>query len=185
MSRVDITVVIVNYNVRPFLDHCLQSVQRASVGLNVQVIVVDNASQDGSAVMIQERYPDVTLIANAENVGFARANNQAFERAEGDVVLILNPDSFVQEDTLQQLWSRLKTSQDVGAVGPKIILPDGCFEPRSMRGFPTPWAAFSYLSGLSAVFPKSPFFSRYLLTYLNQDSEHEVDALSGLSLIHI
>ena len=183
MSRVDITVVIVNYNVRPFLDHCLQSVQRASVGLNVQVIVVDNASQDGSAVMIQERYPDVTLIANAENVGFARANNQAFERAEGDVVLILNPDSFVQEDTLQQLWSRLKTSQDVGAVGPKIILPDGCFEPRSMRGFPTPWAAFSYLSGLSALFPKSPFFSRYLLTYLNQNSEHEVDALSGCCMM--
>ncbi|MFH1515913.1 MAG: glycosyltransferase, partial [bacterium] len=179
MSRIDLTVVIVNYNVRPFLDHCLQSVERASSGLKVQTIVVDNASADDSVEMVKARYPDVILIENRENKGFARANNQAFELALGETVLILNPDSFVQEDTLHSLISCLESSEDIGAVGPKIIMPDGRFEPRSMRGFPNPWAAFSYLSGLSSLFPRSKFFSRYLLTYLDPELQHEVDALSG------
>ncbi len=179
MSGVDITVVIVNYNVRPFLDHCLQSVFRAMKNLQVQVIVVDNASADDSAEMVRTRYPQVTLIENIENVGFAKANNQAFKLADGEAVLILNPDSFVQEDTLELMLARLNKTDDVGAIGPKILLPDGRFEPRSMRGFPTPWAAFSYLSGLSTLFPKSSFFSRYLLTYLDRDREQDVDALSG------
>lgn len=183
MSPVDITVVIVNYNVRPFLDHCLQSVLRASKGLNVQVIVVDNASQDASAEMVHQRYPQVTLIVNDENVGFGRANNQAFQIAEGEAVLILNPDSFVQEDTLKILIKRIKADENIGAIGPKIILPDGRFEPRSMRGFPTPWAAFSYLSGLSTLFHKSRFFSRYLLTYLDREQEQDVEALSGCCMM--
>ncbi|MCX6641025.1 MAG: glycosyltransferase [bacterium] len=179
MSQIDITVVIVSYNVKSFLNHCLQSIQRASVGFQVKIVVVDNASEDGSAAMIRERYPEVTLIANDDNVGFGRANNQGFAVAEGDAVLILNPDAFIQEDTLKALWTRLQSSPDVGAIGPKIIKPDGQFEPRSMRGFPTPWASFSYLTGLSALFPKSPFFNRYLLTYLDPDQEHDVEALSG------
>jgi hypothetical protein len=183
MPRVDITVVIVNYNVRPFLDHCLQSVLRASAGIDVKVIVVDNASEDGSVEMVKQRYPQVTLISNTENLGFARANNQAFQQAEGEFVLIINPDAFVQQDTLKTLQSRLTSLGDVGAVGPKIILPDGRFEPRSMRGFPTPWAAFSYLSGFSALFPRSRLFSRYLLTYLDPDREQEVDALSGCCMM--
>lgn len=183
MSRVDISVVIVSYNVRPFLDHCLQSVQRACDNLPVQIIVVDNASSDASADMVRSRYPDVTLIENKDNVGFARANNQAFEQAVGDAILIINPDSFVQEDTLKTLWDCLQSADDVGAVGPKIIMPDGRLEPRSMRGFPTPWAAFSYLSGLSSLFPKSRFFSRYLLTHLDPDRQHEVDALSGCCMM--
>lgn len=183
MSGIDISVVIVSYNVRSFLDHCLQSVQRASQGLTVQVIVVDNASSDDSAEMVKQRYSNVTLIANTENAGFARANNQAFELAQGEAVLILNPDSFVQEDTLRTLYRRLKELDDAGAIGPKILLPDGRFEPRSMRGFPTPWVAFSYLTGLSALFPKRRFFSRYLLTYLNPDEEQTVDALSGCCLM--
>lgn len=183
MSRVDISVVIVSYNVRPFLDHCLQSVQRACDDLTVQIIVVDNASSDDSTHMVKNRYPGVTLIENGDNIGFARANNQAFEIASGDAVLILNPDSFVQEDTLKTLWDCLQAEDDVGAVGPKIIMPNGHFEPRSMRGFPTPWAAFSYLSGLSALFPKSRLFSRYLLTHLDPDQQHEVDALSGCCMM--
>ncbi len=183
MSQYDITVVIVSYNVRSFLDHCLQSVRRASAGLKVQVIVVDNASSDESARMVAQRYPDVTLIANQENVGFGRANNQAFNQAQGEFVLVLNPDSFVQEDTLVLLRQRLQELPQVGAIGPRIILPDGHFEPRSMRGFPTPWAAFSYLSGFSAIFPRSPKFSRYLLTYLDPEKENQVGALSGCCML--
>jgi GT2 family glycosyltransferase len=183
MSSVDLSVVVVSYNVRAFLDHCLQSVKRARDGLNVQLIVVDNASQDGSADMVAQRHPDVHLIANRENLGFGRANNQAFEVALGEAVLILNPDSFVQEDTLTNLLQKLRQSPDVGAIGPKILLPDGHYEPRSMRGFPTPWVAFSYLSGLSALFPRSRFFGRYLLTYLDHEREHEVDSLSGCCMM--
>ncbi|RJP74068.1 MAG: glycosyltransferase [Candidatus Zixiibacteriota bacterium] len=183
MSQVDITVVIVSYNVRSFLDHCLQSVRLASAGLAVQTIVVDNASADDSAAMVAQRYPDVTLIANRENVGFGRANNQAFELARGEAVLVLNPDAFVQEDTLRRLLERLQASPEAGAVGPKIIKPDGRFEPRSKRGFPTPWVAFSYLSGLAALFPRNPRFSHYLLTHLDPDREHEVDALSGCCMM--
>lgn len=179
MPQADVTVIIVNYNVRPFLDHCLQSVKRASARLRSQIIVVDNASTDDSVTMLKQKYPDVILIENRENVGFGRANNQAIEKATGEIVLILNPDSFVQEDTLDILISALRSTPDAGAVGPKIIKPDGHFEPRSMRGFPTPWAAFSYLAGLSALFPRSRFFSRYLLTYLDPEREQEVDALSG------
>ncbi len=183
MPEIDVTVVVVNYNVRPFLDHCLQSVLRSAQNLEVQVIVVDNASEDGSAEMVRSRYPQVTLIENSENVGFARANNQAFELAQGEAVLILNPDSFVQEDTLSSLLVKLREGADIGAVGPKILLPDGRFEPRCMRGFPTPWVAFSYLTGLSALFPQSRFFSRYLLTYLDHEKEQEVDALSGCCMM--
>ncbi len=183
MAQPSISVVVVSYNVRPFLDHCLRSLQRASQGGDVQIIVVDNASSDRSAEMVEERYPDVLLIRNRENIGFARANNLAFEKACGDFVLILNPDSFVQEDTLSILAERLMRMPDVGAVGPKIILPDGRFEPRSMRGFPTPWAAFSYLTGLSALFPRSRTFSRYLLTYLDPESENDVGALSGCCMM--
>jgi O-antigen biosynthesis protein len=178
-----ITVVIVSYNVRSFLNHCLQSVFRACEGFCVKVIVVDNASKDDSADMVRERYPNVTLITNSENVGFGRANNQAFAQAEGDAILILNPDAFIQEDTLRILWSKLQSDPTIGAIGPKILLPNGTFEPRSMRGFPTPWASFSYLTGLSTLFPKSHFFSRYLLTYLDPDQSHDVDALMGCCIM--
>jgi len=183
MAAVDITVVIVNYNVRPFLNHCLQSIFRAGDGLNVEVIVVDNASTDNSAEMVEQNYPDVILLANQENVGFARANNQAFRIAKGEAILILNPDSFVQTDTLRTLFEHLEQTADIGAIGPKILLPDGRFEPRSMRGFPTPWAAFSYLSGLATLFPRSAFFNRYLLTHLDREKQQEVDALSGCCMM--
>jgi GT2 family glycosyltransferase len=183
MSAVDLSVVIVSYNVRLFLDHCLQSVFRAARDLRVQVIVVDNASQDGSAEMADRRYPQACLIENRENMGFARANNQAFAVAKGEAVLILNPDAFIQENTLRVLLTRLSSSREVGAVGPMILLPDGRFEPRSMRGFPTPWAAFSYLSGLSRMFPHSPHFSKYLPAYLDPAQEHEVEALSGCCMM--
>jgi O-antigen biosynthesis protein len=179
----DLTVVIVSYNVRPFLDHCLQSVFRAARDLIVQVIVVDNDSADGSAEMTARRHPQAQLIVNPENVGFARANNQAFTEAQGEAVLILNPDAFIQENTLRVLLTKLSSAREVGAVGPMILLPNGRYEPRSMRGFPTPGAAFSYLSGLSRLFPNSPRFSSYLPTYLDPDQEHEVEALSGCCMM--
>ena len=176
---VDVSVVIVTYNVREFLDQALRSVERASVGLSVETFVVDNDSADGSAEMVAERFPDVRLIANEENVGFAVANNQALREARGRHVLVLNPDTILQEDTLRTLVAFMDGHPDAGAVGCRILNPDGTFAPESRRAFPTPAVAFYRIAGLGRLFPQSPRFGRYNLTYLPVDEVCEVDALSG------
>jgi GT2 family glycosyltransferase len=176
---VDISVVIVNYNVREFLEQALESVERASAGLAVETFVVDNDSADGSVAMVRERFPAVRVIANDANVGFARANNQAIREARGRYLLILNPDTLLQENTLQALVGFMDRHPEAGAAGCRILNPDGTFAPESRRAFPTPAVAFYRLSGLSRLFPRSPVFGRYNLTYLPKDEVCEVDALSG------
>ena len=178
-APVDVSVVIVTYNVREFLEQALESVQRASAGLTVETWVVDNDSADGTADMVRTRFPDVHLIANEENIGFARANNQALREAEGRYALVLNPDTILQEDTLRELVGFMDARPDTGAAGCRILNPDGTFAPESRRAFPTPAVAFFRLTGLSRLLPHSPTFGRYNLTYLPQDEVCEVDALSG------
>ncbi len=175
----DVSVVIVNYNVRAFLAQALRSIDRASAGLDVEIFVVDNASADGSVAYVRRHFPHVCVIANEDNVGFGRANNQALRQARGRHVFVLNPDTIVQEDTLRTLVAFLDTHPDAGAVGPSILNPDGTFAPESRRAFPTPEIAFYRISGLSRLFPRSPRFGRYNLTYLSRDEVAEVDALSG------
>ena len=176
---VDVSVVVVTYNVREFLEQALRSVERASAGLTVETWVVDNDSADGSAAMVRERFPDVHFIANDENVGFATANNQALRQAAGRHVLVLNPDTILQEDTLRTLITFMDARPDAGAAGCRILNPDGTFAPESRRAFPTPAVAFYRITGLSKLLPRSPTFGRYNLTYLPQDRVCEVDALSG------
>ncbi|MGB3543813.1 glycosyltransferase family 2 protein, partial [Rubrivirga sp.] len=178
-ATVDVSVVIVTYNVRGFLEQALRSVEQASSGLEVETWVVDNDSADGSVEMVRERFPDVELIANQENVGFATANNQAIRQAAGRYVLVLNPDTILQEDTLRELVAFMDAHPDAGAAGCRILNPDGTFAPESRRAFPDPAIAFYRISGLSKLFPKSPTFGRYNLTYLPIDEVCEVDALSG------
>ncbi len=178
-AAVDVSVVIVTYNVREFLEQALRSVERASAGLAVEVWVVDNDSADGSAAMVRERFPDVRLIENRENVGFATANNQAIRRAAGRHVLVLNPDTILQEDTLRTMARFMDDHPEAGAVGCRILNPDGTFAPESRRAFPTPAVAFYRIAGLSRLFPHSPTFGRYNLTHLPVDEVCEVDALSG------
>ncbi|PAP78395.1 glycosyltransferase family 2 protein [Rubrivirga marina] len=178
-AAVDVSVVIVTYNVREFLEQALRSVERASAGLEVETWVVDNDSADGSVEMVRERFPDVRLVANEENVGFATANNQAIREAAGRYVLVLNPDTILQEDTLRRLVAFMDAHPDAGAVGCRILNPDGTFAPESRRAFPTPAVAFYRIAGLSKLFPQSPTFGRYNLTYLPVDEVCEVDALSG------
>ncbi len=175
----DLSVIIVNYNVRELLEEALRSVCRASRGLDVEIFVVDNNSADGSVEMIQTEFPHVHLITNAENLGFSRANNQAIRQARGRYLLLLNPDTLIQEDTLRVMVDFLETHPEVGAAGCKILNPDGTFAPESRRAFPTPAVAFYRLTGLSRLFPQSRRFGRYNLTYLSPDEETEVDALSG------
>lgn len=174
-----LSVIIVNYNVKYFLEQCLYSVQRAIKDIAAEVLVVDNHSVDGSCAMVREKFPWVHLITNQENVGFSRANNQAIRIARGEYVLLLNPDTVVQEDTFVKCIEFMDAHPEGGALGVKMIDGKGHFLPESKRALPTPWVAFYKIFGLSRLFPKSRTFGRYHLTYLNPDQIHEVEILSG------
>jgi len=180
---VDLTVVIVNYNVAYFLEQCLHSVQRASENLACEVFVVDNNSVDGSNEMVRQKFPWVKLIANKDNVGFSRANNQAMRIAKGRYVLLLNPDTLVEEDTFVKSVAFMDAHPDAGGLGVKMIDGKGQFLPESKRGLPTPAVAFYKIFGLAALFPKSKIFGQYHLGYLDQDETHEVPILSGAFML--
>jgi hypothetical protein len=175
----DLSIVIVNYNVKYFLEQCLMAVERASPGMKTEIFVVDNASVDGSPAMVRKKFPEVHLIENHKNLGFSKANNQALRRCRGRYILLLNPDTLIQEDTLTELIIFLDTHPQAGAVGCMLINPDGSFQTASRRSLPTPWVAFTRIIGLSRIFPRSPVFGRYNLTYLKPDREGEIDVLSG------
>jgi len=174
-----ISIIIVNYNVKDLLENCLHSVYSAVRDLNHEIIVVDNNSDDGSCEMLRQRFTDVSIIENTENLGFAKANNAALGIARGKFLLLLNPDTLVQEDTFTNMISFFENNLDVGMAGCKILNPDGSFELACRRSFPSPWVSFTKLSGLSLIFPNSAFFARYNLTYLSEDETYEVDAISG------
>ncbi len=178
-----LTVVIVNYNVRYFLDHCLRSVQVAAQKVATEVVVVDNCSTDGSIEMVREKYPEVRLVANQDNVGFSRANNQAMREAKGEYVLLLNPDTLVGEDTFQQVVDFMDQHPDSGGLGVHMVDGKGRFLPESKRGLPTPAVAFYKIFGLSSLFPQSRKFGRYHLGYLNREETHEIEVLSGAFML--
>ncbi|MGH7451559.1 MAG: glycosyltransferase, partial [bacterium] len=175
----DVSIIIVSYNVREFLRQSLLSLRKALVELSAEIFVVDNASSDGSVDMVRQEFPEVQLIANRENLGFAAANNQALRQARGRLVVLLNPDTVVQEDTFAAIRDFMDTHPDTGMVGCKVLNPDGTLQLACRRSFPTPWVAFTRLSGLSRLFPKSRWFGRYNLTYLPEDETAEVEAISG------
>jgi len=175
----DLSIIIVNYNVKHFLEQCLMAIEKARHGLQVEIFVVDNASVDGSQGLLKKKFPYVKLIENHKNLGFSKANNQALRQANAAYILMLNPDTLIQEDTLITLKKFLDEHPQTGAVGCKLINPDGTFQIACRRSIPTPWIAFTRIVGLSKIFPKSPVFGKYNLTYLDPDLQHEVDVLSG------
>jgi GT2 family glycosyltransferase len=174
-----LSIIIVNYNVKYFLEHCLLSVARASEGLAIEVFVVDNMSQDGSVDMVRKKFPHIILIDNQENIGFAKANNQAFEKAKGKYILYLNPDTILPEDCLRKCISYMDSNEEVGALGCRLIDGKGDFLPESKRGFPSAQVAFFKIIGLSSLFKKSKLFNQYHLGYLNEFEVNEVDVLVG------
>jgi GT2 family glycosyltransferase/lipopolysaccharide/colanic/teichoic acid biosynthesis glycosyltransferase len=175
----EVSVIIVNYNVRDFLHQSLLSLQKALKGVRSEIIVVDNASDDDSPGMVRQRFPHVRLILNSANLGFARANNVALHRAHGRFLLLINPDTIVQEDTVKVMLRFFKTHPECGLAGCKILNPDGSFQPSCRRGFPTPWVALTKMFGLSRLFPSTKLFGKYNLTYLSIDETYPVDAVSG------
>lgn len=175
----ELSVVIVNYNVRYFLEQCLHAVANASRNIESEVFVVDNNSVDGSCAMIREKFPWVKLIENKTNEGFSKANNQALRQAKGKYCLLLNPDTVIEEGTFRKCISFMDEHPESGALGVKMIDGKGNFLPESKRALPTPSVAFFKIFGLSALFPKSKIFGRYHLGYLDRDQIHEVEILSG------
>lgn len=174
-----LSVIIVNYNVRFFLEQCLQSITEATKGIPCEVFVVDNNSTDDSMEMVREKFPYVKRIENKVNLGFSKANNQAIKKAEGEYVLLLNPDTVVAEDCFVKCVDFLDSHPDAGGLGVKMVDGQGRFLPESKRGLPTPAVAFYKIFGLSSLFPRSKRFSKYHLGHLENDKTHEIEVLSG------
>jgi O-antigen biosynthesis protein len=174
-----LSIVIVNYNVRYFLEHCLSSTIKACRGMDSEIFVVDNNSVDGSLKMVREKFPEVHLIENKDNKGFSKANNQAIRKARGEYILLLNPDTVVEDDTLLKSVQFMDKHPDAGGLGVKMLDGKGKFLPESKRGLPTPAVAFYKIFGLSALFQKSKLFGKYHLSYLDKDKTNPVDILAG------
>lgn len=179
-KSVDVSIVIVNYNVKDFLYQCLQSIRQADYkGLEVEVIVVDNNSHDGSIEFLEQAFPLVKYISLEENIGFGRANNIGIEQANGKYILLLNPDTIVSEDTISVMFEYMERNPSVGISGCKVLNADGTFQVQCRRGFPTPWASFCKLFGLQSLFPSSPLFARYNQTFRSENETYIIDALIG------
>lgn len=175
----NLSVIIVNYNVKHFLEQCLTSVYSAMKGVNGEVIVVDNNSADGSNSMIIEKFKDVKLIRNGHNPGFSVANNQGIKISNGKYILLLNPDTVVSEETFSKCFEFMEEHPDAGAVGVKMIDGKGRYLPESKRSLPTPITAFYKMFGLSSLFPGSKRFNRYYLGHLENDKIHKIEVLTG------
>ena len=174
-----LSIVIVNYNVRYFLEQCLLSVEKALYGVSGEVFVVDNHSTDDSMPYLKGKFPWVRYIENDENIGFSRANNQALREARGEYVLLLNPDTFIGERTLRECIDFMDKNPQAGMCGVGMLRIDGSFGPESRRGVPTPFVAFCKMSGLGSLFPKSRLFGRYYMQYLNKLSINPIEIVSG------
>jgi len=174
-----ITIIIVNYNVKYFLKQCLQAIYKSDYEGPIKVIVVDNDSKDGSHEMVASEFPQVQYIANSENLGFSKANNQGIKQASSPYTLILNPDTIIQEDTLTHCARYMHAHNEVGALGVKMVDGSGAYLPESKRGFPTPLNALFKLTGLSKIFSGTKFFNSYYQGHLDQEETQEIEVLTG------
>jgi GT2 family glycosyltransferase len=179
----DLSILILNYNTRELTLTCLQSVFSSSTSYTYEIILIDNASSDATILAVKEHFPQVTCIANTENVGFSKANNQGMKIAKGRYVLLLNSDTIVKPDTLDTMLRFMDENPSVGASGCKIVLPDGSLDKACKRGFPTPSASFYYAFGFSKLFPNIPRFNQYQLGYLDPDQEYPIDSLVGAFML--
>jgi GT2 family glycosyltransferase len=178
-----LSVIILNYNVRYFLEQCVLSVQKALEGIDGEIIVVDNNSSDDSCAMMKLRFPNVKLIENPENSGFPKGNNIGVAEAKGEYICILNPDTVVAEDTFEKVLTFAQSTSNLGIIGCKLIDGTGNFLPECKRGVPTPWVAFTKIFGLYKFFPKSSLFNKYYAEHLNEDQSGKVDILVGAFMV--
>ena len=175
----DLSVIIVSYNTKELLFDCLSSVNKITQRRQVEVFVVDNHSQDGTVSALREKFPKFHTIANRQNLGFSKANNQALVKARGKYILILNPDTRLMSDTVDKMIDFMNKNQDIAIATCRVELLDGRLDRDCRRHFPTPWRAFCHFSGLEKLFPKSRVFDQYYMNYRNLDQEHEIDSCGG------
>ena len=171
-----LSVIILNYNVRYFLEQCVLSVQNALEGIDGEIIVIDNNSSDDSCVMMQQRFPEVKLISNTENLGFPKGNNIGVAQAKGEYICILNPDTIVAEDTFFKILNPINWTPETGIIGCKLIDGAGNFLPESKRGIPTPWVSFTKIFGLYKI---SNLFGKYYAQHLSKEQSGKVEILVG------
>lgn len=203
----DLSICIATLNARDYLRDCLKSIfeqssylqwtdansipliptpNQSSAGegkLNFELIIIDNASTDGTIEMLKQEYPIIKVVQNQRNEGFARPINQALRLSSGEYLLVLNPDTIIPPGALNKLVDYQRSHPEVGICGPKVLNRDGSLQKACRRGVSRPWAAFSYFSGLSRIFPKSKFFGGYLLNYMDENAVHEVDGVSGSCML--
>lgn len=204
---VNLSICITTLNACDYLQNCLRSIYEQSEylqsangdsnldftsppllstplnKLSFELIIVDNASDDGTVDMLHRDYPGIKLFLNEKNDGFAKPMNQAMRASLGEYFLILNPDTIILPGALNELVGYMIAHPDIGICGPKVLNRDGSLQKACRRGVSRPWAAFSYFFGLSALFPKSKFFGGYLLNYLDENTTHEVDGVSGSCML--
>lgn len=174
-----LSVIILNYNVRYFLELCLTSVLAATKNIDSEIIVIDNCSHDDSCDMVQKRFPTVKLIQNQSNVGFPKGNNIGVAAAKGEFVCILNPDTVVAEDTFEVFLAFAKKHPEMGIMGCKMLDGAGKFLPESKRSTPTPWVALTKIFGLYKMFPNNAWFNQYYAGHLQENETGTVDILVG------
>jgi GT2 family glycosyltransferase len=184
MSELDLSIIIVSYNTRDFLSECLSSIEEnISEKISYEVIVVDNASTDDSVEYIGVNFPQVLLISSSQNVGFSKANNLGVKKSHGRYVLFLNPDTVIYKNVLEHMVDFMDAHPKAGASTCYLEMVNGKLDDATHRGFPTPWNAVSYFSGLAKIFPHSLFFNGYNLGWKNLDNVHEIDALAGAFML--
>ena len=185
MKKLDLSIIIVNYNAADFLKNCITSLfEHISDDITYEIIVVDNASSDGSSVMVEKEFGDkVALIASKENLGFSRGNNAGVAVSKGRYVLFLNPDTVMRAGTLEKTIAFMDQTEKAGAVTCLLRLEDGSLDDGAHRGFPTPWNSLCYFSGIAKLFPKSQLLNGYNLGWRDMDRTHEIDALVGAFML--
>lgn len=181
--KTTLSIIILSYNTKDLLENCLNSVQKHKGNIELQTIVVDNNSTDGSQKLIKAKFKWVKLIENKKNLGFAKGNNIAQKAVKGKFVLFLNSDTQIKKNTLDLTLKFLKSHKKVGVVTCKQLLASGKLDKDSRRSFPTPWIAFTHFSSLDILFPKSSTFAKYWYGYLDQDITHEIDVSQGAFLM--
>lgn len=179
----DLSIIIVNYNTKQLTLDCIASIYASTTTYSYEIILIDNHSSDATVEAVEQQFPQVKVIRNTTNTGFAKANNQGMQIASGRYVLLLNSDTVVQPDTFQTMLLFMEEHPEIGASGCKVILPDGSLDKACKRGFPTPSASFYYAFGISKLFPKNPRFNQYQLGHLDPNESYPVDCLVGAFML--
>lgn len=174
-----LSICIVNYRARDYLRDCLDSIYSSGISHPFEIIVIDNYSGDGSPEMIKTSFADVKLFENQDNLGYTIPMNHALRQASGEYLIQLNPDTLVEPDAFNRLVDYMDEHSNVGICTPKVLNRDGTLQKQCRRGSSRPWDAFAYISGLAKMFPKSKWLNGYLLNYLDDNSVHEVESVSG------